>query len=165
MKFNTINRVQTIFNPDQYLADPGLVNAAEVVFALRQPLLIMGEPGTGKTRFAYKLAYDLSHQNQNSGFYFRDKPLTFFTKTNSQARDLFYTYDALSQYQEANIRRDVSGELPKTIDFIELQALGKAIAMTNPQGIQHPQLIRNFGSTPWSSVVLIDEIESSMRLP
>jgi len=89
MNFNALDRLPAQFNPDDYVPDPGLVNAAEVAFALRQPLLIMGEPGTGKTRFAYKLAHELAKKNNPGGLVFADKPELFYTKTNAQARDLF----------------------------------------------------------------------------
>jgi len=56
----------------------------------KMQLLLTGEPGTGKTQFAYSLAWTL-------GF---DTPLKFETKSTSTARDLFYTYDALKRFQD-----------------------------------------------------------------
>jgi len=78
-----------------------LRNAVEVAIALEQPLLLTGEPGTGKTRLAFKVAADLA--SQKSDFSFVEKPLIFNTKTTSTARDLFYTYDAFAPFQAANI--------------------------------------------------------------
>ncbi|MBU6343038.1 MAG: MoxR family ATPase [Bacteroidetes bacterium] len=163
MNFNALERLSAQFNPDDYVPDPGLVNAAEVAFALHQPLLIMGEPGTGKTRFAYKLAHELAKKNKPGGLLFADKPEVFYTKTNSQARDLFYTYDALAQFQQANIRRESGDKTMETADFIELQALGKAIAMTDPMAVNQPKLRAKLGTTPQSTVVLIDEIDKAPR--
>ncbi|MDX2280193.1 MAG: MoxR family ATPase [Saprospiraceae bacterium] len=163
MNFNALERLPAQFNPDEYVPDPGLVNAAEVAFALRQPLLIMGEPGTGKTRFAYKLAHELAKQNKPGGLVFADKPELFYTKTNAQARDLFYTYDALAQFQQANIRLESGDKTMETADFIELQALGKAIAMTDPMAVEHEKLRAKLGNTPQSTVVLIDEIDKAPR--
>lgn len=163
MNFNALDRLPAQFNPDDYVPDPGLVNAAEVAFALRQPLLIMGEPGTGKTRFAYKLAHELAKQNKPGGLVFANKPELFYTKTNAQARDLFYTYDALAQFQQANIRRESGDKTMETADFIELQALGKAIAMTDPMAVEHAKLRAKLGSTAQSTVVLIDEIDKAPR--
>ena len=60
MEFKLVDSIQPDFDPKIYVVDEGLRQAAEVAFALRQPLLLMGEPGTGKTRFAQKLAYELS---------------------------------------------------------------------------------------------------------
>src|SRR6478672_603133 len=71
--------------PEGYLADPGLVDAVNVALLLGQPMLVTGEPGTGKTQLAYSLAWELG----------LDEPLKFETKSTSTAGDLFYTYDAL----------------------------------------------------------------------
>lgn len=162
MNFHALERLPTDFNPDHYIPDEGLMHAAEVAYALRQPLLLMGEPGTGKTRFADKIAHVLSKQKPG-GLVFGEAPLKFYTKTNSQARDLFYTYDALAQFQNANVRRESGEKAPETADFIELQALGKAIALTNPEAVLHPKLRSGLLSEPRSSVVLIDEIDKAPR--
>ncbi|RME93941.1 MAG: AAA family ATPase, partial [Bacteroidetes bacterium] len=113
-----------------YIMSEALRQAVEVAIALEQPLLLTGEPGTGKTRLAYKVAADLAAAE--SDFNFVPEPLIFNTKTSSSARDLFYTYDALAHFQAANIRRNADQTLENTADYIELQALGKAIALTNP---------------------------------
>ena len=52
------------FDPEKYILDEGLQQAVEVAIALDQPLLLTGEPGTGKTRLAYKVAYEL-HKDQS----------------------------------------------------------------------------------------------------
>ena len=161
MEFRLVDSIQPDFDPKLYVVDEGLRQAAEVAFALRQPLLLMGEPGTGKTRFAQKLAYELSQKNEK--FRFRSEPLVFNTKTNSGARDLFYTYDSLAHFQSANIRRDAGAGAPETADFIALQALGLAIAQTNPGQITHPKLKKDLKETPLSTVVLIDEIDKAPR--
>ena len=43
----------------QILADKGLIDAVNVALLLGQPLLLTGEPGTGKTQLAYYLAWEL----------------------------------------------------------------------------------------------------------
>ena len=163
MELHLVDRILPDFDPEKYVVDPGLHNAAEVAFALRQPLLLMGEPGTGKTRFAQKLAHELAKPNSKHPYQFLDKPLVFNTKTNSSARDLFYTYDALSHFQSANIKREVGHAAPDTASFLTLQALGKAIALTNPGSIPHPKLSEGLLPQAWSSVVLIDEIDKAPR--
>lgn len=162
MKISVQPPVTPAFDPEQYILDEGLQRAVEVAIALDQPLLLTGEPGTGKTRLAHKIAYELA-KDQSAGYAFLDKPLSFYTKTSSAARDLFYTYDALGHFQAANIRRENGQGLPKTADFIELQALGHAIALTNPAGVDTAMFDTKLGAEARSSVVLIDEIDKAPR--
>ncbi|NET37945.1 MAG: MoxR family ATPase [Cyanothece sp. SIO1E1] len=145
---------------EKYIMHEALQNAYEVAVELGQPLLLTGEPGTGKTLLAAKVAYELS-QRKDANFY--PEVLEFNTKTTSTARDLFYTYDAISHFQTANIRRQSNEEAPATADFIELQALGKAIAFSNPQEKDQPFFTTALPKEPQSSVVLIDEIDKAPR--
>ena len=46
--------------PERYVADPGLVDAVNVALVLGQPILLTGEPGTGKSQLAYSLAWELA---------------------------------------------------------------------------------------------------------
>lgn len=148
------------FKASEYILHDALKNAVEVAIALGQPLLLTGEPGTGKTKLAYKIAYDLANENQNN---FIKEPIIFNTKTTSAAKDLFYTYDALSHFQESNIKQANAGEISKTADFIELEALGKAIANTNPAAVDQSKFNAKLEAQPMSSVVLIDEIDKAPR--
>lgn len=158
-------RIQTHSRPkpkaDEYIMADALRQAIEVAIALEQPLLLTGEPGTGKTRLAFKVAADLA--KDKGGFDFLERPLIFNTKTTSAARDLFYTYDALAHFQAANIKRDASSELASTAEHIELQALGKAIALTNPKGVEENRFNTKLNDKARSSVVLIDEIDKAPR--
>ncbi len=149
------------FQPQRYIMSEPLKKAVEVAIALNQPLLLTGEPGTGKTLLAYKVAAQLAQQGGD--YAFQDQPLVFHTKTTSSARDLFYTYDALGHFQSSNIQRGPTDPLPQTSDFIELQALGKAIALTDPTGIDSSNFRTDLGKQPKSSVVLIDEIDKAPR--
>jgi MoxR-like ATPase len=136
-----------------YVPDPHLSHAVNVALALGMPLLLTGEPGTGKTQLASVVAQDL-------GIY---PPRKFETKSTSQSKDLFYTYDALSAFK----MKDAVN--PRT--FITYQALGQAIleafsaddpriaALLPPD---QPGLYRHPGN-PRRSVVLIDEIDKAPR--
>lgn len=158
MSIRILTPTTVVPTASQYIMSDALRTAVEVAIALEQPLLLTGEPGTGKTRLAYKVAADLA--SQQSDFNFSDKPLIFNTKTTSTARDLFYTYDALAHFQTANIEKS---ERTGTANFIELQALGKAIALTNPTGLDSSRFATQLGKTPQSNVVLIDEIDKAPR--
>ena len=147
---------EKIFKAEDYILHPGLKNAVEVAYALGQPLLLTGEPGTGKTKLAFKIAAMLAEQDPR----FLPKPEVFNTKTTSSARDLFYTYDAMAHFQAANIEKkeDIS-----SADFIELQALGKAIAQTDPTQVAKGVFNTVLDTKKQSTVVLIDEIDKAPR--
>ncbi len=137
--------------PDKYLADKGLIDAANVALMLGQPLLLTGEAGTGKTQFAYSLAWELGLGD----------PLKFETKSTSAARDLFYTYDALKRFQHIQTKQ----ESDDILDYITYQALGLAILRTLTPTDVKEFLKGGISPTenPARSVVLIDEIDKAPR--
>ena len=69
--------------PELYVAEKGLTDAVNVALALGQPLLVTGDPGTGKTQLAASVACELE----------LPPPLTFH-EDGVHCRDLFYQYDA-----------------------------------------------------------------------
>lgn len=146
-----------------YLPDPALQAAAEVALELHMPLLLSGEPGTGKTTFADYLAVDLAPRwykklGQDDG-----KPLplyAFETKSNSLASDLFYRFDHLRRFHashDATQSRD-------NRDYLTFEALGKAILFTLPHA-QIADILPDPADHPGvgRSVVLIDEIDKAPR--
>jgi MoxR-like ATPase len=135
-------------SPENYIASVGLRDAVNVALLLGQPLLITGEPGTGKTRLAASVAWELGLNY-----------LQFHTKTTSTASDLFYHYDALRRFQDAQL-----GERRPMEEYISCRALGAAILLSNPteQAVRIlPASLKEKG--PMRSVVLIDEIDKAPR--
>lgn len=153
----------------KYLASPELMSAKEVAEYLNRPLLLSGEPGTGKTKFAYYLSETL------------DKQLFIFnTKSTSVSRDLFYTYDAIGHFAEKE---------KNILEFINLEALGRAIVnaygtekikekllidisgnsqlekLRKLSDAEKERIVENFvaGCDGCDSIVLIDEVDKAPR--
>ena len=122
-------------DPNLYVPSAGLMSAVNVALQLGQPLLLTGEPGTGKTQLAYHIAH----------FFNLGKPLIFNAQTSSQAKDLFYRYDALAHFQFAQTQKEPL--TPEEVEkrFIRYRGLGKAI---------HDDV---------KAVVLLDEIDKAPR--
>jgi MoxR-like ATPase len=137
-------------DPAGYLADDGLRDAVNVALALGQPLLVTGEPGTGKTGLAGSIAHALD----------LGAPLVFHTKSSSSARDLFYRYDSLRHFHDAQFRK----EAPAIDAYVEYEALGLAILLAMEPAAADPFLPPGLrGQGPTRSVVLIDEIDKAPR--
>jgi len=150
----------------KYILDESLKKAVEVAMTFNQPLLLTGEPGTGKTLLAYKVADMLYQQTKdatNGQVKFAEEPLRFNTKTSSIARDLFYIYDAIGHFQHANIKTEDATNKKSVKEFIELQAIGKAIALANPKAAYDSLFKWEMPDYPQSSVVLVDEIDKAPR--
>ncbi len=147
------SRIDKFRKPEKYIADPGLVDACNVALLLGQPLLLTGEPGTGKTSFAYSLAWELG----------LDEPFKFETKSNSIARDLFYTYDAFRRFQDVQSKGQKE-DCDNSLNYLTYQALGKAILLTREKVEVAEFLSKDFEHTRKKrTVVLIDEVDKAPR--
>lgn len=132
-----------------YNAGPALAAAVNVALLLGRPLLVTGEPGTGKTQLAYSLRCEL-------GF----EVYRFDTKSTSTARDLFYRYDTLGSFHAAQFDKERFDPL----DFIDYDALGAAILLSRHEEEVREWLPPGFRHTgKQRSIVLIDEIDKAPR--
>ena len=77
---------------DQYVATEDLTMAVNAAIALKRPLLIKGEPGTGKTLLAEQIAESLN------------LPLiTWHIKSTTKAQQGLYEYDAVSRLRDSQL--------------------------------------------------------------
>ena len=77
---------------DRYIATADLKVAVNAAVALERPLLIKGEPGTGKTVLAYEVAKAF------------DAPLiTWHVKSTTKAHNGLYEYDAVSRLRDSQL--------------------------------------------------------------
>lgn len=80
---------------DTYVATRELQIAVNAAIHLQRPLLVKGEPGTGKTLLAHEIAKSLG------------KPLiTWHVKSTTQAQQGLYEYDAVSRLRDSQLGRE-----------------------------------------------------------
>ena len=83
---------------DRYIVSPELRDAVNVAIALEKPLLVRGEPGTGKTVLAEAIAESLVMEL-----------VTWNIKSTSKAQDGLYLYDTVARLNDARFGdRDIS---------------------------------------------------------
>ena len=97
-----------------YIASGPLVDAVNCAIALERPLLIKGEPGTGKTVLAQHVAEGLGMPM-----------LSWHIKSTSKAADGLYVYDTV---QRLNDSRFGTGDVSDIGRYIKLGPLGLAFA-------------------------------------
>jgi MoxR-like ATPase len=85
--------MQQRFNgTDTYIATDDLMMAVNAAIVLARPLLIKGEPGTGKTQLALEIARSLS------------RPIfEWHIKSTSKAQQGLYEYDAVSRLRDSQL--------------------------------------------------------------
>ncbi len=95
-----------------YIASPELQSIVNVAIALGKPLLIRGEPGTGKTKLAYSIASALGK-----------RLISWNIKSTTKAKDGCYIYDTVQRLNDARFGdKDISD----IKQYIKLGPLGDA---------------------------------------
>ena len=87
--------VQQFIGTAQYIATDSLKLAVKAARALQKPLLVKGEPGTGKTLLAEQVA-------ENLGL----KLITWHIKSTTKAQQGLYEYDAVSRLRDSQLGDD-----------------------------------------------------------
>ncbi len=144
-------------DPAEYKPDPGLVDAVNVALVLNKPLLLTGDPGTGKSQLAFSVAWQLAARSQlNVSATHVER---FEAKSTSIARDLFYNFDTLGRFHA-----EYSKGSTNNADYITYNAFGRALLKALPREQVADVLTDDFKhELPIRSVVLIDEIDKAPR--
>ncbi len=107
-----VNKMSDFRGSNKYVVSDELMNAVNIAIALEKPLLIKGEPGTGKTMLAESISDGLG------------KDLVIWNiKSTTKAQDGLYVYDTVqrlydSQFGEGNVQ-----DIKK---YIKMGKLGEA---------------------------------------
>ena len=99
---------------DNYLSSEGLQAAVNCALVLERPLLVRGEPGTGKTLLAEAVAESLGL-----------RLLTWHVKSTTRAQDGLYVYDTVQRLYDS---RFGEGDVRDIRHYIRLGPLGEAFA-------------------------------------
>lgn len=101
-KIKTQHTIEEVISP--YIASENLNKAVQYARLLKRPLLLRGEPGSGKTRLAQALAYKLY------GSSYRAKYFEWYVKSTTKATEGLYQFDYLKRLQDAQQKKlDLKG--------------------------------------------------------
>jgi MoxR-like ATPase len=113
------NDFDQFIGTSDYVTSEPLRNAVNVSIALGRPLLIRGEPGTGKTKLAHSIARGLGK-----------RLIVWNIKSTTKAQEGLYVYDTVQRLNDSRFGdRDISD----IKQYIKLGKLGQAF--TSPEQI------------------------------
>ncbi len=99
---------------ETYIASDDLMASVNVAVSLKRPLLVRGEPGTGKTLLAENVAAAL-----------KLPLLRWHVKSTTKAKDGLYVYDTVARLHDS---RFGGGDVKDIASYIKLGPLGQALA-------------------------------------
>ena len=115
-----------------YVATPDLMLAVNAAITLQRPLLVKGEPGTGKTMLAETVAAALGLPL-----------LQWHIKSTTKAQQGLYEYDAVSRLRDSQLGGEHGSRVHDISNYIVKGVLWQAFSAESP------------------TVILIDEIDKA----
>lgn len=134
---------------ERFIPSKKLLNAINASLAARVPLLLTGEPGTGKTQVAWYLQR------------FFDIPLyAYQVHSNSQANDMRYDFDAVAYLRDAYLGQNTQTQ--ETTDQSKQQEQQTQDPRANARYLKQGALWKAY-ENQGECVLLIDEIDKAPR--
>ena len=101
----------------RYVADDGLLADVNAAIALGRPLLVRGEPGTGKTMLAHAVAEALEMEL-----------MTWHVKSTTSAQEGLYHYDVVQRLNDSRFAELDGVDVSDIRAYIRMGVLGRAFS-------------------------------------
>lgn len=133
---------------EAYVMSRKLELAVDIAYATGRPLLLRGDPGSGKSSLAAHIAL-----MRGARYY------EMVVTSRTQAQDLLWTFDSVRRLADAQLRNDVDDR-----NYVEPGVLWWAFARDSALELAlgvEPEFDTNAERSPSHAVVLIDEIDKA----